>query len=166
MYPNGTLDIKRVSTLKKNDIQTPDFQMTDEPLDFRGKAEDFHLLVRKIHRSKASAFQGHLLLYNGELQLSEKSSAVQDKRRCLAIMNDGSFALIDFTAHVTLLEAAVLAARMGAKHLINLDTGMYDFSSFYDARGTLHKLGTFDSERPTNLVVFHTAPDEKPKNRQ
>lgn len=153
-YPDGTVEIKKVSALKKSDIATAGYQMSEDPLDFRSNPQDFMILAKKFKRAKASAFQGHLLLHNGEVQVAANSSPFQDKRRCLAVMSDGSFALIDFGPKITLLEAAVLARKMGVKDLMNLDTGMYDFSSYYDASGKHHELGTMDSERPTNLVIF------------
>jgi hypothetical protein len=155
-YPDGTCEIKNIITLKKNDIRTPGFHMENEPLEFRNRVDDFNLAVQKIKKAKASAMQGQLLVYDGGLQLSERSSGVQDKRRALAIMKDGSYALIDFELHITLLEEAVLGQKMGVKHLVNLDTGMYDFSQFIDKSGKVYKLGTFDSERPTNLIVFYS----------
>lgn len=154
-YPDGTVEIKDIRTLKKSDISTPGFYMKEEPLRFREKVDDFDVFIKKIKKAKASAMQGQLLLYDGQLQVSDKSSGVQDKRRAFAIMEDGSFALIDFEPRITLREEAVLAMKMGVRHLVNLDTGMYDFSQFVDRGGRVHKLGTFDSERPTNLIVFH-----------
>ncbi len=154
-YPDGTASIKDVKNLRKKDISTPGFQMKDEPLQFREKVEDFDIFIKKIKKTGASGMQGQLLLFDGELRATEKGSGVQDKRRAFAIMEDGAFALIDFEQRITLLEEAVLAKKIGVRHLINLDTGMYDFSHFIDKTGKVHKLGTFDSERPTNMIIFH-----------
>ncbi|MBI5227589.1 hypothetical protein HY988_03305 [Candidatus Micrarchaeota archaeon] len=154
-YPDGTADIKDVRNLHKNDIKTPGYQMESGPLEFRKKVDDFDIFIKKMKKAQASAMQGQLLLYNGELQLTDKSSGVTDKRRVFAILNDGSYALIDFNERITLMEAAVLAQKMGVKHLVNLDTGMYDFSQYIDKSGNVHKLGTFDSSNPTNLIIFH-----------
>ncbi len=153
-YPDGTIDIKNIRTMKKSDIPTPGFYMKDEPLKFKEKVEDFNIIVKKFQKTKASAMQGQLLLYDGELTVGDKSSGVQDKRRCIATMEDGSFALIDFSQQITLLEAAVLAKKIGVKNLVNLDTGMYDYSQYIDRDGKVYVLGTMDSERPTNLIVL------------
>ncbi|MFH1222245.1 MAG: hypothetical protein V1492_04120 [Candidatus Micrarchaeota archaeon] len=51
-------------------------------------------------------------------------------------------------------EAMEEAKRMGATSLINLDVGMYDYSMYKSADGKIHKLGSFDSVNPTNLIVF------------
>jgi len=154
-YPDGSFEIKNSRTLSRKDIRTPGYLMGGEPMRFRERIEDFNLFVNKVKRASASVMQGMLLLYDGELQLTEKSSGAPDKRRLLAVMADGSFALLDIDPRVTLLEAAVLARKMGARHAINLDTGMYDFSQVIDASGKTHALGTMDAERPSNLVIFY-----------
>jgi hypothetical protein len=165
-YPDGRVEIKHIPTLKQNDLASGDYAMKNVPMDILNNPEDFLLMARKFNRAKASAFQGYLFVYNGEILVGENSSPIQDKRRYFAIMNDGKYALIDFDPHITNMESALLAVKMGVKHLIYLDTGMYDYSSYWNAKGKPVKLGTYDSVNPSNALLLVSDPSVMPTSEK
>ena len=100
-----------------------------------------------------SLLQTHLLLYNGQIMLGENSSAERAIRRLFAISKDNNVMVITFDDDLTLAEAAYLAKQAGAKNVLNMDTGYYDYSSYYDKNGKQHVQGIGDKDGASNKIV-------------
>jgi hypothetical protein len=111
-------------------------------------------VVADIVKNRASAFQSHLLLLDGNLTISlDKSNPNRGPRRLLLTFDDGRVGLIHFKEAVTLYEAAVLASKIpGIKSALNMDTGSSNMAFISDGK-KLEQIGTYPG-REISFLVF------------
>ncbi|MFM2414757.1 MAG: hypothetical protein RI911_450, partial [Candidatus Parcubacteria bacterium] len=147
-----------VSELKAFGVNTSTLEQAGKTeLSITRSFEDFQLFVELVRRERLSLQTNMLLLADG-VQMPVGGDSL-DSRRLLLTFPDGTIGMLSsFTQakKISTNTAVALAAKLGARHAVYCDTGMYDFAQVYDVTGATQTIGWADNKDSTNLAVFTT----------
>ena len=75
-------------------------------------------------------------------------------RRFLLTFKDGSVGVINSSKDMSTSDLIAISLAAGAEQAVYMDTGMYDYATYYDPNGKELALGHQDTKDSTNRIVF------------
>ena len=158
--PNGELKIFDKSDLRKDDFsnfardnaETMNASAASEKLKIMKDFKDFSKFSQTINSQRLSFVSNMLLIKGGRpnwLKHDGKTS-----RRFLLTFKDGSVGVINSSKDMSTSDLIAISLAAGAEQAVYMDTGMYDYATYYDPNGKELALGHQDTKDSTNRIVF------------